>query len=370
MPKIAYLTPLANSSAEACLKAWRGYPSDLARGVARASGGVYQVEVIAVGLARARVELEPGVCLRVIPAASNTTNPRDVLSWDLPEALGDADLVHVFQPYTRSSEVGLLVAKFLRKPVCVTDFGADTSIIGRYYGIIDLADQIVAYSNLSASGFDGRRSVEVIQGCVDAEAFTPSQTETVRSHVLYVGGNLSHHGIDRLISAMRVDVPLVIRGRSHRPEDFDRLLDLPRGKNIRLVTDPTNDDILALYRRAWVTVISSGQPGADDDADPTDELVSSRLLESMACGTPVIAPNRSGIFEFIRGGETGFVFDSIDELCDQIELLVSNPTLVSRMGAQARRSIETQFSLDVAGTKLMRLYESLLSAREGGEAAG
>ena len=41
--------------------------------------------------------------------------------------------------------------------------------------------------------------------------------------------------------------------------------------------------------------------------------------------------------EFVRDGETGFVFDTPDELTAQLRLLAGDPALVERMGRRARR---------------------------------
>ncbi|HEY7425727.1 MAG TPA: hypothetical protein VH682_15970, partial [Gemmataceae bacterium] len=46
--------------------------------------------------------------------------PLDVLSWDLPLALARSDVVHIHQANTHTGEMGLLLAKLYRKPVCLS----------------------------------------------------------------------------------------------------------------------------------------------------------------------------------------------------------------------------------------------------------
>lgn len=364
MPKVAYLTPLYFAE-ESYIGGGERYPTNLAKGVALATEGRYQVEMISFGTAHARVGLAPGVVLRVIPAASRPSNPLDVLSWDLPEALLDADLVHIHQAYTRCSEVGLLVAKQLRKPVCITDHGGESSRLGQYYGLVELADAIVAYSDFGASLYGARSPVAVVKGGVDSLAFTPPEAPVSREHVLYVGRLLPHKGIERLVRAVPEGLPLVVCGRPYRSDYFEMLKRLARGKDVRFVTDADDATIVDLYRRAWANVLPSVHLDCYGNYFAAPELMGFTLLEAMACGTPAIGSNLAAMPEFIRPGETGFVFDDEAELRARLEQLAGDPELVDRMGRAARRAIEEEFSLEVAGAGMARLYGRVIARAEG-----
>jgi len=50
-------------------------------------------------------EIQPGVSLRLLPAAK-FTEPLNALSWELPAALAQADLIHIHQAAMRASESG------------------------------------------------------------------------------------------------------------------------------------------------------------------------------------------------------------------------------------------------------------------------
>ena len=117
--------------------------------------------------------LYPGVTLRVLKATRRPSNPLDVVSWELPAVIADADLVHIHQAFTRCSEMGLLVAKQQCKPVCVSDHGGGTSTLGMQLGSMDLADRVITYSNFGASLFRTKTSIQVIKGGVDGSFFTP-----------------------------------------------------------------------------------------------------------------------------------------------------------------------------------------------------
>ncbi len=367
MPQVAYLTPLYFAD-ESYIGGGERYPTNLAKGIALATGGRFRVELISFGKAPARIELAPGVALRVLPAAREPLNPLDVLSWDLPEILAGVDLVHIHTAYTRCTEVGLLVAKQLRKPICVSDHGGESSRLGQYFGVVELADTIVAYSDFGASLYRSRTPVAVIKGGVDSRTFTPPEVPATREHVLYVGRLLPHKGIDRLIRAIPDDLPLVVCGRPYRPDYFEMLRGLARGKDVRFVTDADDATILDLYRRAWVNVLPSVHVDCYGNYFAAPELMGFTLLEAMSCGTPAIGSNLAAMPEFIRPGETGFVFDDEDDLRAKLVRLASDPGLVERIGREGRRTVEAEFSLEVAGAAMARLYDGLI-AHAGGVAA-
>jgi glycosyltransferase involved in cell wall biosynthesis len=84
------------------------------------------------------------------------------------------------------------------------------------------------------------------------------------------------------------------------------------------------------------------------------------LVESMACGTPAVCSTAGAMPEFVRDGETGFVYRDLDELTRRLEFLAANPAAVERMGARARQVTEQEFSLPVVGAKLVQIYNNLL----------
>ncbi len=63
-------------------------------------------------------------------------------------------------------------------------------------------------------------------------------------------------------------------------------------------------------------------------------------LEAMACGVPVVAPNRWGWKEMIRHGETGFLADSHDEMAYCAARLAYDEDLRRDIALRARRELE------------------------------
>lgn len=362
--RVAYLTPLYFDE-KSCLGGGERYPLNLARGVVAASKGAYEVELLSFGSSPHRQQLADGVNLRVMTVAGRPKNPLDVVSWELPEALAPADLVHIHQAYNRCAEMGVLVAKQQRKPICMTDHGGYSSSLGTELGFLELVDRIVPYSDFGAKHYRTRTPIVTIKGGVDGTLFTPPAIRPPRDRITYVGRLLPHKGIDRLISALPHDLPLTVCGRPYHDEYFRLLQELAAGKRVEFITDADDAVIRDLYARAWANVLPSVYEDCYGNIFQVPELMGFTLLEAMACGTPAIASRVGGMPEFIRHGETGFVFDNLTELSDQLRLVSKDPERVETMGRMARIAVEREFDLTIAGARLHALYEELITrARE------
>ena len=362
--KVAYLTPLYFDE-ESCLGGGERYPLNLAKGVVLASGGTVEVEIVSYGARSLQRELSPGVSLRVLEAANRPRNPLDVVSWELPEAVAGADLVHIHMIYTRCNEMGLLVAKQQRKPVVMTDHGGKSSTVGEELGSFELADRIVAYSEFGASLYPSKTAVTVIKGGVDSDYFTPAEPgqQPQRDRVLYVGRLLPHKGLDTLIEALPPELPLTLCGRPYHDDFMGRLKHLAQGKQVEFVTDADDERILDLYRRAWVNVLPSVYRDCYGDTYVAPELMGFALLEAMACGTPAVCSRVAAMPEFVDHGRTGFIFDEPAQLGRQLRLLAESPRFVETMECIARCTVEQDFSLRVAGRKMFELYRKINAER-------
>jgi hypothetical protein len=68
--------------------------------------------------------------------------PADALSWELPEALARASLVHLLHPFCRLGEMAMLLARLQCKPVCATAEARPNSL-GAALDLLSLADAVV-----------------------------------------------------------------------------------------------------------------------------------------------------------------------------------------------------------------------------------
>jgi glycosyltransferase involved in cell wall biosynthesis len=357
--RIAYLTPLYFDE-RSYLGGGERYPLNLARGVAM--DGRYEVELVSYSddTSIRNSQLASGVSLSVLPAARRRWGA-ERLSWEVADVIRSADLVHIHQVFTRSGEVGMLAAKLLRKPVCVTDHGGGSSALGRSLGILDLADRIVCYSRFGES-LIGRcdTSIALVPGGVDDVFFTPPPEPAKREGVLYVGRLLPHKGIDRLLAAMPTDISLTICGRAYDSTYYEHLRALAAGRQVDFLLEQTDYQLRDLYRRAIAVVLPSVYVDCFGRAHAWPELMGYSLLEGMACETPGICSRVGGMPEYVSHGETGFVFDELADLTRAIERLAEDSSLVAHLGKAGRLKVERDYGLAPAGRAMRLVYEDTL----------
>lgn len=82
------------------------------------------------------------------------------------------------------------------------------------------------------------------------------------------------------------------------------------------------------------------------------------LIESMACGTPVLAFNKGSVPEIVVDGKTGFVVDSPDEMVRAVGRIGS----ISRRECQ--RHVQDRFSITSMARKYSALYRQILQGHE------
>jgi len=99
-----------------------------------------------------------------------------------------------------------------------------------------------------------------------------------------------------------------------------------------------------------------------DRAPSTREGTPNVVLESMACGVPVIASEIADNAFIVRNGETGFLFPvgDVKALTSHAARLLTDSDERTRIGAAARRRIVSDFSLEAAAGKLDTIYRNLL----------
>ena len=92
------------------------------------------------------------------------------------------------------------------------------------------------------------------------------------------------------------------------------------------------------------------------------ENLPNSLIESLACGTPVIASNIGSLKECIENGRNGFLFnpgDSLD-LANKIASCLENGTLLKEMATNARVEAEIKYTPNNHINKLFNFFDKSL----------
>jgi glycogen synthase len=109
------------------------------------------------------------------------------------------------------------------------------------------------------------------------------------------------------------------------------------------------DELVAWYRRAWVTLMPSRH----------SESFGLVALEAMQAACPVVASRVGGLEEVVVDGETGTLVPPDDEeaLSRAVEALLADEGLRRRMGASGRRRARSVFDWHEGLEAYERLYE-------------
>jgi glycosyltransferase involved in cell wall biosynthesis len=85
-----------------------------------------------------------------------------------------------------------------------------------------------------------------------------------------------------------------------------------------------------------------------------DEPFGLSVIESMACGTPVIAFDRGSMPELIENGKSGFLVNNVDEAIETVERIKE----IDR--AYCRRHVERHFTVDRMIHEYIQVYGMIL----------
>jgi glycosyltransferase involved in cell wall biosynthesis len=308
---------------------------------------------------------EEGV--RIVREPRHTTilrAPLAPLSRHIPP---ESDVVHVAATYPFTTPAVLRRAHELGIP-SVLDFHFEPdpgTAVGRLAAnvyqrvappVYNLASSVlvrsIAYGR-SAASLDGipEGQWRVVPNGVDPSRFRPLGQRAQGDYLLFVGRLIPYKGLDVLMHALArapPGIPLLIVGdgplRSHLQALAERL-----AVDVRFLGHVPDGDLPALYAGACLTVLPSVT---------RQECFGISLLESMACGTPVVASDLPGVAELARlGGLVAKVGDAQD-LSAQIKRALQ-PGLLRR-GPALASPIHQEFSWDAVTDRLEAVYKEVV----------
>lgn len=211
--------------------------------------------------------------------------------------------------------------------------------------------------------------ISVIPCGVNLDLFKPMDKKMARQQlgfsddklVLFVGRIKPLKGLDRLIKAMtylqNANRPrlLIIGGDEHSRDEIERLQRLSWALHVEGSTTFLNlikqEKLPCFYSAANVCVIPSYY-----------ESFGLVALESLACGTPVVATNVGSLKKIIHQGQTGYVVtdDTPQGLADKIDSFLSKPSLDKKTAFTIRASV-TGFSWPNIARMIIKQYKLVLA---------
>jgi glycosyltransferase involved in cell wall biosynthesis len=92
------------------------------------------------------------------------------------------------------------------------------------------------------------------------------------------------------------------------------------------------------------------------------------VLESLACGTPVLGANTGGIPDLIQDNVTGLLFqrDSIPDLAKHLGSILEHRGVLQEMGREGREWIKHQLTWESVAVRIRdEIYRPILQERSG-----
>lgn len=202
-----------------------------------------------------------------------------------------------------------------------------------------------------------------IPNCIDIETFKPIDKEIARNilniktnkKIILFGAMSStsdaRKGFKFMLEAMKIldrdKYIAVIFGNSSEECEIEKYIET-------IYMGQLSDDytLALLYNVADVFVAPSIQ-----------ENLANTVMESLSCGTPVVAFNIGGMPDMIKHEINGYLCEPFkyESLCEGIEYCTKNTV---QLGKRARKYVEDNYTYEIIGKKYTELYEKLLESKE------
>jgi glycosyltransferase involved in cell wall biosynthesis len=218
-------------------------------------------------------------------------------------------------------------------------------------------DKQVFLDLLPAQQRDGA-SITVLPNGVDLEYFTPGLDAERAKQTLVVSGKMSYHAnVSMVLYLVSEIMPKVWKNRAETElwivgkDPTGEIIALGKHKNI--VVTGTVDDIRPYLQKATVAV-SPLTYGAG---------VQNKVLESMACATPVVASPLAVSSLDIQDGHDVLVAEKPDDFARQILQLLGDEQLRKRVGKAGRLYVEKYHNWGNLAAELEGVYDAIIKDR-------
>lgn len=267
-------------------------------------------------------------------------------TWAIKDAARTCDLIHI------NNAPGLVCSRFVNRPFVYTVHHPHLAELSDYYSYFPDVNYV------TISEFQRRQEtlphLQTIHHGLDISRY--QYGETKQDYLAFLGRIAPIKGPHLAIqAAKRAGIPLKMAGevqpifRGYFEAEIKPHLD---GKFIQYLGEadlPAKNELLG-HARAMLFPIQWDEPFG---------LV---MLESMACGTPVLALPGGSVPEVIEDGVNGFVCSSVEEMAAR-----ARDSLAGITPAVVRRLVKERFSLEHMAARYVKLYQGILAARQASQ---
>ena len=218
-------------------------------------------------------------------------------------------------------------------------------------------DSYVALTNFARDKFiQGGLPAATIHVKPNFLDFDPGERSSSGRYILYVGRLSEEKGVELLLEAWEkalVTKDLMIVGDGPLRSQLEARA---CSKNLRNVTFAGWQNRTAVFdalRNAAALVL----PSLCYEGFPMT------IVESFACGTPVICSNFGGMAEIVESGRTGLHFRPADsnDLADKLNWACGHQHELAEIGHAARREFEQHYTAETNYKLLLQIYEKAIA---------
>ncbi|MDQ2984053.1 MAG: glycosyltransferase family 4 protein [Actinomycetota bacterium] len=303
----------------------------------------HEVTLFAAGGSRTKAEL----------VAVYEDPPSELIGRSLPE------LRHAFACYTHaddfevindhSGHLGATLGGLVETPVLHTAHGPLVGEPGEVYEQMGKLVPRVGLISISLNQRKPKPDLNWAANCYNAldPQHYPCQPSK-GDYLLFLGRMSPDKGAHRAIwMAKETGLPLKLAGKKHDPKEeryFHELVEPHLGGNIEYLGEVTHGEKVELLQHARVTLFPI----------EWEEPFGLVMIESMACGTPVIATRRGAVPEVVEDGRSGIVVDDYREMPAAIEQSDALDPI------ECRRYVEEHFAPERMVADYERAYEAAI----------
>lgn len=317
----------------------------------------------------------------LLPWLFKVTNTE--ITYSLPYHLlkSKNSIVHSHIPTPWTSDWSMLIGTIKRQKKVLTIHndmnkeGFAASLLTKFYVntamklSLFLADKIIivnpdweqTFSFTSKVLQPHKNKIKYVPNAVDLEIFH-QQGRKKKHHILCVSILDKYHdykGIPYLLEAFQhvlakyPDSTLQIVGEGELKDVYiKRAKELGVYKSTFFTGSATQKKLAAIYSEATVLVL----PSTDTEGFG---LV---LLESLACGTPIIATKVAGVVEEIQKNDCGIIVPVRDSKAIETAIInyFNNPQLEKQHGENGKKLVAKKYSWDIVANETEKIYGSIL----------
>lgn len=222
----------------------------------------------------------------------------------------------------------------------------------------DHKNHLVAISNRQKELYlmlnRGLNFAGVVHHAIDVKAIEWAKEK--EDYFLFVGRSSWQKGVDvaiRVASKARVGLVMVVKMIEQYEKEFftkeiePMISDYPKDLLFKFYREIPRETLFHLMKRAKCTLFTGHW----------EEPFGLVMLESMACGTPVIAIKRGAAPEVIIEGKTGFLVETEDAMVEAVKR-------VNEVKPEdCRNHVEADFSREKMANNYLKVYQKILSKK-------